>query len=218
MALSSFSFFGFMQSNMTVLSKPESGRLFLAGSLASLLCGALMALMSYFGAVGAKPLAELLVALVLMKRYPEVNVVRWSGRFVLLLCAIGTALALSWVAIFALGNTKFFDIANASVIALMAGCVSAVLTAPIFEEKVVRHLLLNGAVGFVGRWWASVLVSGIFAVVHTGAMIWAFAMSMILCWFALAKGFSSVQRALVHGVVNAIIMLWYFTGGLGLRH
>ncbi len=205
-----------MQNNMKVLSKPESGRLFLAGSLASLLCGALMALMSYVGAVGAKPLAELLVALVLMKLYPEGNAVSWSGRFVLLLCAIGTALALSWVAIFAWGNTKFFDTANASVVALVTGCVSAVLTAPIFEEKVVRHLLLQGAVGIIGRWWASLFVSVVFALVHTGAMIWAFAVSMVLCWFALAKGFSSAQRAVIHGVVNGIIMLWYFTRGFGL--
>jgi membrane protease YdiL (CAAX protease family) len=210
------SFFGPVRSNMTVLSKSESAGLFLAGSLGSLLCGAMVALMSHVGAVGAKPLAELLVALVLMKLYPEVNIVRWSSRLFLLLCAIGAALALAWVAIFAWGNTQFFDIANASVIALVVGCSSAVLTAPIFEEKVVRHLLLQGAVGIIGRWWASLFVSAVFALVHTGAMIWAFAVSMVLCWFALAKGFSSAQRAVVHGVVNAIIMLWYFTRGFGL--
>lgn len=197
-------------------TKSEASRLLLVGVIGSLICSGLIELLGCASAAGAKPLVELLVALVLLRRYPEAAVVRWTGGLVSILCIIGLALTLAWVAFFAWGNTRFFDAGSVSAPALAVGMVGAVVTAPIYEEKVVRHLLLQGAAGFIGRWGAALLISVVFGLIHTGAMVWTFLVSLVLCWLALAKGLTSTQRAIVHGTVNAMIMLWYLTRGFGL--
>lgn len=197
-------------------TRSESGWLLLAGITASFVCSGLIELSSRAGVVGAKPLIELLLALVLLRRYPESCAIRWSGRLIVILCAGGAALALAWIPLFALGNTRFFDPGHASTIALVVGLASSVVAAPLYEEKVVRHLILRGVTGYIGPYWASLLISLAFGLIHTGAMLWTFLVSLVLCWCALAKGLGSTQRALIHGVMNAMIMLWYFTAGYGL--
>lgn len=192
------------------------GQLVLVGVAVSLACGALTSLITHLGLVGAAPLVQLSLALVLFKLHPEPTVVRWSYKLVLLLCCAGAMVALVWAALFAWGNTRFVDAGDVSRVSLMVGVSSAVIAAPIYEEKVVRHVLLLGAAGFLGRLWASVLVSFAFALVHTGAIVSTFLVSMMLCWLALVKHLTSTQRAVVHGSYNAMIMLWYFTGGYGL--
>lgn len=161
-------------------------------------------------------MVQLTLALVLFKLYPESTVVRWSVRLVLLLCSVGAALALVWVALFAWGNTRFIDAGDVSRASLVVGVCSAVIAAPIYEEKVVRHVLLQGATGFIGRLWASLLVSFAFALVHTDAIVSTFLGSMILCRLALVERLTSTQRAVIHGGYNAMVMLWYFTSGYGL--
>lgn len=196
--------------------RPEPGPLVLVGVVISLACGGLISLLSSLGLVGATIWVQLLLALILFKLYPEASTVRWSGRLLLLLCGAGVAMAGVWVTLFAWGNTRFVDVGEVGITALAVGAASAVIAAPIYEEKVVRHVLLMGAAGFVGRIPASVLVSIPFALVHAGSVIPAFFFSLALCWAALVLKLSSGQRAVAHGTYNLMNMLWYFTSGYGL--
>lgn len=165
--------------------------------------------------VGAKPITELLIAAVLIRIYPEKSTACWSAKRVAALVILGVALALFWVAVFAWGNTRFPDLSAISAVAIFTGVVSSVVTAPIYEEKVVRHLLLQGVAGYMNRWAAAVVVSAVFSLVHQGAVVWSFFGSMVLCWLAIVRGIGVMQRAIVHSTVNALIMLWYFTHGFG---
>jgi len=188
----------------------------LAGVLATFACGALIWLGGVLGLLGATPLAELLVAAILFKFYPEKSAVRWSGKEVVALLSFGSVLAMFWVVVFAWGNTIFSDPSDVSGAALFIGAFSAIVAAPIYEEKVVRHLLLQGLSGLTRPWISAILVSLIFALVHKGAVVWSFIVSIVLCWLALARGVGTLQRAIVHGTINALVMLWYFTSGFGL--
>lgn len=193
-----------------------SASLFWAGILSTIAAAGLIWLAKKVGVVGAKPLAELLLALILIRMFPEGPKTGWSPKLVLSLFALGSALSLFWIAVVAWGNTRFPDLSTVSTAAIVTGLLSAVITAPIYEEKVVRHLLLQGLSGYTNRWLAAVLVSAIFAIAHQNAMIWSFFVSLVLCWLAIAKSISVMQRAIVHGTINLLIMLWYFTRGFGL--
>jgi membrane protease YdiL (CAAX protease family) len=186
-----------------------------AGILATFAAGALNWVIGVVEVVGAKPIAELSVALLLIKIYPEESSATWSFRRVAALLGLGAALALCWVVLIAWGNTRFPDVSEFGVIATSASIASSVVTAPIYEEKVVRHLLLQGLTGYAGRWPAAILISVVFALMHQSAEIWSFFASMVLCWLAIARGIGVMQRAIVHGTVNAFIMTWYFTHGFG---
>jgi membrane protease YdiL (CAAX protease family) len=202
---------------MRVLAPNAGGaafRLLLAGALATFACGVLIWLGEVLGLMGAKPITELLAAVVLLKIYPE-KAASWKTKRVVGLISIGVGLGLFWVVVFAWGNTGFPDLSTFSRQAIFTGVLSAVVTAPLYEEKVVRQLLLQGAAGFVNPWIAAIFVSIMFAAVHRGALIWSFIVSMTLCWLVIVKGIGTLQRALVHGVINSLVMLWYFTSGFG---
>ena len=192
-------------------------RLVLAGILATFVCGALVRAGETMGLIGSKPIAELLVAVVLFWIYPEKNDVRCSGKQTIQLISFGAALALFWIVVFAWGRTVFPVLPSGSELAIFIGVLSAVFTAPLFEEKVVRHLLLVGGAGLTRPWVSAILVSVAFAVVHKGSVAWSFAFSLVLCWLALARGMGTLQRAIIHATVNALIVLWYFTSGFGLH-
>lgn len=166
--------------------------------------------------IGATPISELLVALVLFWLYPEKGRTRYSWVQVLRLIGIGIALALFWIFAFAWGRTVFPVLPSGSEVAVIVGLMTAVITAPLFEEKIVRYLLLEGGAGFIGPWAASILVSLLFALAHQGSVIWSFVFSLAMCWLALARKVGTLQRAIIHGTVNAIIFGWYFTSGFGL--
>lgn len=159
---------------------------------------------------------ELFLAVILIRIFPEKLTVCWSLRRVLGLLALGAVLAIFWMTVIAWGNTRFPDLSTFSTAAIVIGVISSVATAPIYEEKVVRHLLLQGLSGYTNRWVAAVLVSAVFALAHQGAVAWSFLVSLVLCWLAIVKSIGVMQRAIVHGTINLLIMLWYFTHGFGL--
>lgn len=167
------------------------------------------------GMRGAKPLAELAVGLVLLKVFQERNTAPWTARQLILLPVIGLALGLLWVALFAWGRTAFPSLDQVDTITIVMSVVSPVITAPICEEKIVRHLLLESASMWVTRWVAVLGVSIVFAVVHREATIWSFLVSLFLCWLAVGPRLGTLQRAVVHGVLNAVILAWFFTTGFG---
>ena len=90
------------------------------------------------------------------------------------------------------------------VLGLFTGCMAA----PLFEEKVVRHLLLTGAAHYLGKVIASVSVSALFAWVHVEGMIFAFLFSMALCIGVYMFKLGTLQRSLIHGLINLVITHW----------
>ena len=202
-------------------SMPEAGSrslawcYVLAGVVATIVAGGLIALGEAFQVAGAKPLAETSIAILLFMFFPEKNVASWTVKRVAALFSIGLCLALFWVFAFAWGRTKFPDLPEGSELAIAVGLISSIVTAPIFEEKVVRHLLLRGGAALSNHWISAFLVSLVFALVHKDAILWSFLVSLVLCWLALEKGIGTLQRALVHSIINALVMTWYFSGGFG---
>lgn len=186
----------------------------LVAGLATVACAALARLGEVIGMVGTKPFSELLTALILFRLFPEERL-RWSVRQVLTLFGIAAILALVWIIFFAWGRTKFPDTSGFDQLAIIVGAASSVVTAPLFEEKVVRHLLLQGVSELTNRWIATIFVSLLFSLAHQGSVAWTFIVSSVLCWLALWKGVGSLQRAVVHGALNAMVFLWYFTSGYG---
>jgi CAAX amino terminal protease family. len=185
-----------------------------AGVLATLAGGGLWWAGERLGVVGAKPIAEALVAAMLLWFYPGRYGRPWTPVLgvVLVLCAAG--LVAIWVGVFAWGNTRFLDLAKVDRAAIVVTLSTVLVTAPIYEEKVVRELLLRGLSKTLNPVLASVFVSVAFALVHDG-FLWAFIFSMVLCFLALKWNFSTMQRAVVHGLVNLLISLWYVTRGYG---
>lgn len=190
--------------------------LLLAGFLATFGAYAIIRLGEIMELAGGEPLGELLIAVILLKLYPENGDTSWSVKRILSLVLIGTVLALFWVAVFAWGNTVFPVVTSEHRLAIFIGVLSAVVAAPIYEEKVVRGLLLGGLSRLMNRWIAALAVSAVFALAHNDAVIWAFIVSIVLCWLALVRRIGTLQRAIAHGTINAWVMLWYFTSGFGL--
>lgn len=186
-----------------------------AGVLATVLAAGLIRLGEIFAVAGAKPLTELLLAVILLKLYPEPHVASWTLKRAAALLLLGCSLAIFWVVVFAWGRTRFPDLAAGSEVAVLVGLSSSIVTAPIFEEKVVRNLLLRGGAILATPWLSAVVVSAVFSLVHRNAVAWSFILSMVLCWLALSKNIGTLQRAVVHGAVNAIVMAWYLTSGFG---
>ena len=99
---------------------------------------------------------------------------------------------------------------------LLDAASSTRVAAHVGSVEEAKDLLLRGASGFVRPWIAAVAVSIVFGLVHRGAEVWIFLCSLVLCWMAIACRLGSLQRAVVHGTTNALVMLWYFTDGFGL--
>lgn len=196
---------------------PLTGPVFLGiGVGSTLIAGALFYLGEKLGVAWVKPSVEALIALILILVYPERAMRRDSPWVLIKLLFAGAGLGLSWVAIFAVGRTNFPDISSVGRDVLLLSLASSVITAPIFEEKVVRYFLLRGLARWIGSFLGAVLVSTIFAFAHGGAMLWSFCFSILMCWAALGMGVGTLHRSLIHGAHNAVVMAWYFTAGFGL--
>jgi membrane protease YdiL (CAAX protease family) len=189
--------------------------LVLAGIVATILAGGLLRLGEASQIVGAKPLVEISIAVILFRVFPETNLAPWTIKRTAVLMALGSGLSLFWILAFAWGRTRFPDLPKGSEFALFVGLTSAIVTAPIFEEKLVRHLILQGGARLTNAWISTFFVSIAFAFAHQHAVIWSFLVSLVLCWLALEKGAGTLQRALAHGTINSLVMLWYLTKGFG---
>jgi len=168
------------------------------------------------GVNGGTPISELLIAMVLMWIYPERSGRAWSFRLVAVLIAGGALMGISWII-----TARMIDYAvfpkpgQFPSVAIWLGFLTAVVTAPIYEEKVVRQLLLDGVSSLTNFWVGALVVSVLFGLAHNKDMIGAFILSMALCWSIARFGLNTYQRAIIHGVYNLVIMAWYFTQGFG---
>ncbi|MNV28321.1 CAAX amino terminal protease self- immunity [compost metagenome] len=166
----------------------------------------------------SRPAVELTIFVVLQFAFPDQKGMSWGLRSIAAFIAFGIFLASLWVLLFAypsIQRTEFKELANVPVLPLLQGLAATAVTAPLFEEKVVRHMLLRGLSGLHSI-LSSAMVSALFAFAHKGSFLWAFLASMILCFAAIRLRMTTTQRAVSHGLCNVIITSWYFTGAFGL--
>lgn len=187
-----------------------ANRIFVA-AMAIVLVGAGQGLLDAFDVLGSKAMTELAAFLVCTWLLPREDRAAWSVRFFLILVVLGLLGGMLWVACVGYperNDSQFltWDRVPAAyyVLGLFTGCMAA----PLFEEKVVRHLLLTGAAHYLGKVIASVSVSALFAWVHVEGMIFAFLFSMALCIGVYMFKLGTLQRSLIHGLINLVITHW----------
>lgn len=188
---------------------PEN-RIFV-GAIATIAVGATQAVLNAFDVFGSKAMTELLAFLCCVWLFPHEQRMRWSVRLSILLISaglIGGALWIAFIGYPARNESQFLTWDNIPFEYYSLGLITGCIVAPLFEEKVVRHLLLSGASHYLGRSVGAIAVSALFAWVHTDGVVSAFIFSMALCcgvYFFKMDGF---QRSLIHGFVNLVIMHW----------
>lgn len=198
-----------MGSSWRLMDSPAN-RIF-AAAMAIVLVGAGQGLLDAFDVLGSKAMTELAAFLVCTWLLPREDRSAWSVRFFLILVVLGLLGGMLWVACVGYperNDSQFltWDRVPAAyyVLGLFTGCMAA----PLFEEKVVRHLLLTGAAHYLGKVIASVSVSALFAWVHVEGMIFAFLFSMALCIGVYMFKLNTLQRSLIHGLINLVITHW----------
>lgn len=189
--------------------KPEN-RIFVA-AIATIAVGAAQAVLGAFDVFGSKAMTELAAFIVCIWLFPNEPRVAWSARLTAVLVAVGLLGGALWVACIgypARGESQFLTWDRIPIAYYLLGVLTGCVVAPLFEEKVVRHLLLSGAAHYMGRILAALAVSALFAWVHTDGIISAFLFSIALCAGVYFFKLDTLQRALIHGVVNLVIMHW----------
>ena len=189
----------------------------IAGITALAVNGALVVAGSAAGIAGSKILAESATFIVLIWLYPEPQGRRWGLNSVVAFLMTGVAIGAVWVGLIGikLTNSEASEWTGFQFSSVVLGFINACITAPLFEEKIVRHLLFRGIEEKTNSFLASIVVSTIFAIPHAGSVVWAFFVSMILCWLTVKWALNTWQRAIVHGSINLLIMLWSLTSGFG---
>lgn len=189
--------------------KPEN-YIFVA-LIATVAVGGGQAVLSDFGVIGAKALTELLAFIVCMRCFPHETHAPWSSRLTLCLIAAGVGGAGLWIALVGYPEreaTGFVDWSRLTFFNYALGVATSCVVAPLFEEKVVRHLLLSGASHYLGTLLATLAVSVLFAWPHIGNEIFAFIFSVTLCISVPLFRLDSWQRSLIHGILNFVIIHW----------
>jgi membrane protease YdiL (CAAX protease family) len=179
------------------------------GLIFSLLVGIAIAWMQIAGADGgvATLLVLSLATAILFRVYPESpRDIGMGAR--LALVAVGVAAAVCWLSLtgWQLGPHSAQSWVDYPVYVLVQ-----VVVAPLYEEKVVRHVLLSGLARRTGFAFAIIVVSAAFAAVHHGNFVAVMLFSLVAGTMAYF-GFGSGQRALLHGANNAVMVAWQLTG------
>lgn len=189
----------------------QSYRVFI-GLAAIAASAALTILGGKIGLVGSKVIAELVIATCLLWFFVEPRNTPFTSKLTAALIFSGIAIGVAWVAFIAPSRSAggFIDWKAHPFVFLLVGYVGATITAPLFEEKVVRDMIFHGLSKYVSPLVSSILVSILFALAHSENMLWAFAVSLVLCWMMLKYRLNTYQRAIVHGSINFVIMTWYF--------
>jgi membrane protease YdiL (CAAX protease family) len=167
----------------------------------------------FFESIGfpfGKPLTELSLAIVLLYFFPEPRPLARHKYLYFGLAALGVLLAICWLALEQWRGQaiRHVDVSSLPPVPLIAALVSMIFTAPLFEEKVVRHLLLDG-LRSLGAVTACVLTSALFALAHAATWAWALAISLVLSVGTVRYGLRSVDRNCIHAAINATIVGWY---------
>ncbi|WP_141058202.1 CPBP family intramembrane glutamic endopeptidase [Stenotrophomonas rhizophila] len=174
-----------------------------------------------------KLLTELTAFALLVALFPREDRSRWT----LARCLSGVMLAAAgfgaWLVFHAnpsVSYSTFSDRRDANSVILIITLLTNVVAAPLFEEKLLRGLALPGIRGTLPARVAkfispnivgALIVSVVFGLAHPQIMLLAVSMSLALCIMATNFGFSTLQRACIHGLYNAAVTMWYVTYGFG---
>lgn len=192
-------------------NQPSEPAVLFAASIGILLIGSVsIRLLSLLGFPFAKVLVELVLVIALYGAFPERGGRKWSLRSVVAMLVLGSALVSGWV--FSLSpshneQASFDPAGPLSGTDLVHLLVGVGVVAPLYEEKLVRFLMLRGLVS-LGPVASTLLVSSLFAIAHEKAMVWSFLASVVFC-IAAFRGFTSGQRAVAHGLCNLGILAWH---------
>lgn len=163
------------------------------------------------GFVGSKVVAEATIVACLLWLYAEPNRSPFTLKLGAMLISAGMILGAAWIIFYAPDKPSggFIDWQAHPLLFVALGYINVTLTAPLFEEKVLRGLIFDGISKYINTVLSSIVVSMLFAAAHSQSIAWAFIFSLVLCWMMLKYRLDSYQRAVVHGTVNFIIMTWY---------
>lgn len=189
--------------------RPEN-RIFVA-AIATIFVGASQGLLGQFDVFGSKALTEFAAFMVCMWLLPSEPRAAWTVKLTCALVGLGLLGGILWVACIgypARAESQFLTWDKVPIAYYILGVITGCIAAPLFEEKVVRHLLLTGAAHYLGRVLAALAVSALFAWVHTDGMISAFLFSLALCAGVYLFRWDTLQRSVIHGIVNLVIMHW----------
>ena len=188
--------------------------LILAGVLAIAIFPPAKFMISYAGIDGSTPLAYLIIFLITFYLFAKEEQRKTSIFLMLNLIGTGILLGIVWCLIFPrISGVVFPDTKELHVASFFWGYLNVVVAAPLFEEKIARGIVFDGIAQKVGNLLSSLIVSFFFALAHTNSMIWAFLISVVLCWMKCELHLNTFYRAITHGTINAFIMTWYLTGG-----
>ena len=79
------------------------------------------------------------------------------------------------------------------------------LIIPLYEEKIVRGLLLRGIEKFTGSLGAIIITSFLFGVAHRGNEWLTFVYGAVLAWAATCMRMGAFERSIIHGAYNFTI-------------
>ncbi|NNH49677.1 CPBP family intramembrane metalloprotease [Stenotrophomonas maltophilia] len=183
----------------------------LVAAIAIVGTGAAQGILNSFDVFGSKAVTEILAFLACAWLFPNEPRRKWSLGLATGLIATGLSLGAIWVIFIGFPGrheTNFPTLTEIPIKFYALGLVTSCIVAPLFEEKVVRHLLLDGASHYFGKLAATIGVSALFAVVHVDAVVSAFLLSAFLCIGTQLFNFNSTQRSVIHGLVNFSILHW----------
>ncbi|MDI9273605.1 CPBP family intramembrane glutamic endopeptidase [Stenotrophomonas sp. PFBMAA-4] len=191
--------------------RPIAENKILVAAIAIAGVGAAQGILNSFDVFGSKAMTEMLAFLACSRLLPNEPRRKWSPRLCTGLIAIGLLLGAIWVLFIGFPGrheTNFPQLKEIPLKFYALGLVTSCIAAPLFEEKVVRHLLLDGASYYFGKLAATIGVSALFAAVHVDAIVPAFLLSVFLCAGMQFFNLNSAQRSVIHGLVNFSMLHW----------
>ena len=191
--------------------RPIAENKIFVAAIATVGAGAALGVLKYFDVFGSRAIVELLAFAVCVWLLPNEPRREWTFRLGAALVAMGIAGGAIWVYVVgipAIPHTKIIPFSEIPINFYFLGLISTCIIGPLFEEKVVRHLLFDGVSHYFGRVLGTIMVSAAFAAVHVDAVISSFLFSILLCILAYPFNLSITQLATVHGTINLTITQW----------
>ncbi|TIE18297.1 CPBP family intramembrane metalloprotease [Stenotrophomonas maltophilia] len=191
--------------------RPIAENKIFAAAIATVAVGATQGVLDSFNVFGSKAVTELLAFLACVWLFPNEPGRRWNFWLLPVLVGAGLICGALWIAFAELPPGHASNPIPLNEVPFkfyLLGIVTSCVVAPLFEEKVVRHLFLDGASHYFGKVAGAIIVSALFAAVHVDAVVSSFIYSVILCIGAIVFGLNTFQRSIIHGVINLSIMHW----------
>lgn len=181
----------------------------------TLLVGLLMRLNQVLEIPGGGTLATTLVGAIALWLFPETGSLRWWPMGAVLACLLAAGLYLAWIPMIGQVQGRAPNVPELTLVTGWLTIAYSVVAVPWLEEKLVRHLMLEGLRKRVGFWPAVMISSLVFGATHGRYWLYTTLFGVVLAVAALTAGMTTSQRALAHGLVNLGILCWQIPGFVG---